>query len=691
MKISFNWLKDYVALNQRAEETARLLTSAGLEVKGVESFLGLKDKVMEIEITSNRPDWLSHVGVAREIAAVSGGKLVYPEWQNLEKKGKAAFVRDRKKILPIEIQDTQYCPYYSACLLENVVFGESPDFIKKRLNAVGMRPINLIVDVTNYVLLELGQPLHAFDWDHLSQEKILVRRAREKESLRAINGTDYPLNTRDLLITDGARPIALAGVMGGLESEVSLKTKNILLESAYFSPAVIRRTSQRLGLSSDSSYRFERGVDPVGVDTGRERAIRLICQYAKSVGNVSVVFKGGRLPKKTGTIQFPLGEIRRILGVDIPSQKVSQYFRALGLSVKPAKKGTVTVGVPSFRQDLTRPVDLVEEAARLYGYDRITETLPDIEPVYIEESCLRKTEEMARETALGSGLNETVTFSLISEKVFEKLAVPLLAVTRVVNPQNKELTLMRPSLFPSLLEVVKTNFYHSSSNDVRLFEIANVYGPEVNQALPKEELTFAVAVAGARNSHWLEKGRKYTFFDVKGVFEEIFERLGIQEIKFVPYENPFLEQAFSMECQGMALGVLGKVSNPVKSFYDISSDAFIGQISLEKIAHAARFERRYKLLPKYPASRRDMALILGENVPAGEVIDHVRSLGFEFMRAIDLLDFYRGGQIPTGKKSLAFSIEYRSDEKTLTAEEVNDLHAKVVESVTRHFSAQLRS
>jgi len=690
MKVSINWLKDYVALKQRTEETARLLTSAGLEVKGVDSFPELKDEVMEIEITSNRPDWLSHVGVAREIAAVSGSKLTFPEWQNPEKKGKQAFVRDRKKILPIEIQDAKACPYYSACLLENVEFGESPDFIKKRLTAVGMRPINLIVDVTNFVLLELGQPLHAFDWDRLSQEKILVRRAREKETLRAINGTEYPLNVQDLLITDGVRPIAIGGVMGGLESEVSMSTKHILLESAYFAPAVIRRTSQRLGLSSDSSYRFERGVDPAGVDMGRERAIRLIRQYAKSIGKVSVVFKGGRLPKKDGIIRFPLGEIRRILGIEIPLQKVSRYFRALGLSVRPGKKGTVTVGVPSFRQDLTRPVDLVEEAARLYGYDRISETLPDIQPVYIEEKRLRKAEETVRETALSAGWNETVTFSLISEKIFEKLSVPLMAVTRVVNPQNKELTLMRPSLFPSLLEVVKTNFYHSSSNDVKLFEIASVYGPEVNRELPKEEWTFAAAIAGTKSAHWLEKGRKYALFDLKGIFEEIFDRLGVQ-VKFVPGDNPFLEQALSMECQGETLGVLGKVSGPVKSFYDISSDAFIGQISLEKTAHAARFEHRYQPLPKYPASRRDMALVLGDNVPAGEVIGHLRSLGFDFMRGIDLLDFYRGGQIPAGKKSLAFSIEYRSDDKTLTAEEVNELHAKVVESVSRHFSAQLRS
>lgn len=690
MKVSLNWLKDYVALKQQADETARLLTSAGLEVKGVDAFPDFKDEVMEIEITSNRPDWLSHVGVAREIAAVSGGRLIFPEWQNPEKKGKQAFVRDRKKILPIEIQDTKACPYYTACLLENVEFGESPDFIKKRLLAVGMRPINLVVDLTNFVLLELGQPLHAFDWDRLSQEKILVRRAREKETLRAINGTEYPLSVQDLLITDGARPIAIGGVMGGLESEVSMSTKNILLESAYFAPEVIRRTSQRLGLSSDSSYRFERGVDPAGVDMGRERAIRLIRQYAKSVGKVSVVFKGGRLPKKDGIIRFPLGEIRRILGVEIPSQKISQYLRALGLSVRPGKKGTVNVGVPSFRQDLTRPVDLVEETARLYGYDRIAETLPDVQPVYIEEKKLRKTEETVRETALSAGLNETVTFSLISEKVFEKLSVPLMAVTRVVNPQNKELTLMRPSLFPSLLEVVKTNFYHSSSNDVKLFEIASVYGPEVNRGLPKEEWTFSAAIAGTKNAHWLEKGRKYTLFDLKGIFEEVFDRLGLQ-VKFVAGENSFLEQALSMECQGETLGVLGKVSGPVKSFYDISSDAFIGQISLEKAANLALLEHRYRSLPKYPASRRDMALVLGENVPAGEVISHLRSLEIAFICGIDLLDFYRGGQIPTGKKSLAFSIEYRADDKTLTAEEVNALHAKVVDSVCRHFSAQLRS
>ncbi len=691
MKISLNWLKDYVSLKEQPRKIAELLTFAGLEAKSVEAVPDLKDHVMEIEITSNRPDWLSHVGVAREIAAVANRKLTYPDWENRETKGKNAFVRNRKKILPVEIQDNKLCPYYSACLLENIEFGESPDFIKNRLRAVGLRPINLIVDVTNYVLHEIGQPLHAFDWDRLSQEKILVRRAREKETIRAINGTEYPLNREDLLITDGVRPIAIGGVMGGMESEVSLATKNILLESAYFFPATVRKTSQRLALTSESSYRFERGVDPAAVDTGRERAIYLIRKYAKKIGSVSVVYKGGRVPKKEGTIKFPLSEIHRILGVDLAPQKVSHYLHSLGLSVRPGKKGVMSVGIPSFRQDLTRPVDLVEEVARLYGYDRIPGTLPDLKPVYIKEDVLRKTEEQVRDAALGSGFNEVVTFSLVSEKVFEKLGTTLGPVTRVVNPQNKELTLMRPTLFPSMLDVVKTNFYHSSAGDIKIFEIANVYGPEKNHDLPKEELTFAAGLAGVRDPHWLEKGRKYTLFDLKGIFEQMFVALGIRGIRFAPAENLFLSQAFSMDLEGKSFGILGKVSNAVKAYYDIPADIFVGEASLEKMAQAARFERSFKPLPKYPASRRDMAFIFGESVPAGEVIRHAQSLELEFIRRVDILDLYHGGQISAGKKSLAFSIEYRSDDRTLTAEEVNELHAKVVQAVKQHFGAELRS
>lgn len=683
MKISLNWLKDYVSLKQRAEAVAELLTSAGLEVKGVESLPDLKDQVMEIEITSNRPDWLSHVGVARELAAVANLKLVYP--------AAAAFAGSKKKILPIEIQDSKACPYYSACLLENVEAGESPDFIKNRLRAVGLRPVNLVVDVTNYVLLEMGQPLHAFDWDRLSQEKILVRRTREKETLRAINGTEYPLHREDLLITDGVRPIAIAGVMGGLESEVSSATRNILLESAYFFPAAVRKTSQRLVLTSESSYRFERGVDPLGVDTGRDRAVYLIRRYAKKIGDVSVVYKAGRLPKKDSVIHLPLSEIPRILGIDVATPKIAKYLRLLGLSIRPGKKGVITVGVPSFRQDLTRPVDLVEEVARLYGYDRIPETLPDLNPVYNEEAPLKKTEETARNVALGAGFNETVTFSLVSEKIFEKLGAPLGSATRVVNPQNKELTLMRPNLFSSLAEVVKTNFYHSSSGDIKFFEIANCYGQESGTDLPREELVFTAALAGMRDPHWLEKGRKYTLFDLKGLFEELFAALALQGIQFVPADNPFLSQAFSIQFQKKSWGVLGKVSEAAKAYYDIPADVFLGEISLEAAAQYARFDRGFKSLPKYPASRRDMAFILTENIPAGEVIRHVQSLGFEFIRRVDLLDLYQGGQIPSGRKSLAFSIEYRSDGRTLTTEEVNELHAKVVQSVKERFGAELRS
>ncbi len=684
MKISKNWLQDYVSFREPVEELADSLTMAGLEVKGTETLSSLKDEVMEIEITSNRPDWLSHVGVAREVAALTGKKLSYPKWEN-------KIPRVGKRDAAIEIRDIKLCPYYSACLLEGVEFGESPDFIKARLQAVGMRPINLVVDVTNYVLLEMGQPLHAFDWDRLVKGKIIVRRALDKEKIVAIDGTDYVLDNQDLLIADSKHPIAIAGVMGGIESEVGPKTRNILLESAYFSPVSVRKTSKKLGLVSESSYRFERGVDPRGVDIGRERAIHLIRGYAKNVGRISEIYQAGKPPVKEPTIVFPLSEIPRILGLDLPMTKVTTYLRSLGLEVRAKKKGVISVKAPSFREDLSRPVDLVEEIARLHGYGHIPESIPFLKPVYPGERVSLKVEESLRDILLGAGVNEVVTFSLVNEKIFEKLGVTLSDATRIINPQNKELTLMRPTLFPSLLEVVKTNFYHGSGTEVRIFEIAGVYGPETKKNLPKEETTLGLAVSGVKKPHWLEKGRKHSLFDLKGILEEVFFQMGVSEPNFLETENPFLSEAFSISANGRSLGVLGKVSMEVQEYYDIASDVFLAEISLEKFSDHVSFDRRFKSLPKYPASERDIALVLKEDVRVKEIIELILSVNRQFIKNARVIDLYRGGQIPAGKKSVAFSIEYRADDHTLTTDEILALHAKVVQSVLSRFGAELRA
>jgi len=683
MKISADWLKDYVRVKVSTQDLAQKLTMAGLEVKSVERVSEFKDEVMEIEITSNRPDWLSHVGVAREISALTNGKLVLPPLGNkIKRVGKAD--------LKIVIEDTDLCPYYTACLLEDVQFEESPDFIKNRLRAVGMRPINLIVDATNYVLLEMGQPLHAFDRDRLAAAKIVIRRAHEKEKIKAIDGSEYALDGQDLLITDSHHPIAVAGVMGGMESEVGEKTKNILLESAFFSPTAVRKTSRKLSLVSESSYRFERGVDPAGVDLARERAIHLIQKFASKVGRVSPVYRAGRLPSKKSEICFPLSEVRRILGLEISNDRIAKYLHSLGLGVR-MKKQIFFVKVPSYRQDLRMPVDLVEEIARLHGYERIPESLPLLEPLLSTDGIPLRLGDKIRENLVGAGFNEVVTFSLVSEKVFGKVGFDLSQTTRIINPQNKELTLMRPTFVPSLLEVIQINFHHTVETGLKIFELANVYGAEDGKKLPSEELTLAVALAGSREGQWLEKGRKYSLFDLKGIFEEIFFSLGILNLEFVTAQNPFFSQAYFLSVQNQKLGILGKSSPAVQEYYDIESDVFFGEVSLEKLALLASFDRKFRPLPRYPASRRDMAIVLAEAVQANDVVHLIQSLQLGAVKKIRVIDLYQGGQIPFGKKSLAFSIEYRLEDRTLTTEEINQLHSKVVAAVVNTFHAELRA
>lgn len=684
MKVSFEWLKEYAKTGSSPEKTAELLTGGGLEVKGIDEIPELGDKVFEAEITSNRPDWLSVTGVAREISALQGTKLVLP---SVSKK-----IAREKQISPkVEILEPKRCPYYTACLIEGVEFGDSPEFIAKRLKAVGLRPINLIVDITNYVLLELGQPLHAFDHDLLQDRRIIVRKAHDREKIVAINGTEYVLSAEDLVIADGGKAVAIAGVMGGRDSEVSLRTKNILLESAYFAPGFVRRTSRRLGIVTESSYRFERGVDPVAVDTARERAIDLILRYAKKTGKVSAVAVCGKNPFRKRVIRFPLSEAERILGIGIPEKKAAAYLVSLGLGVRKAGKNVLSVAVPSFREDLVRPIDLVEEIARLHGYDKIPGTLPVMKPVSWPENAALKIEKKLREIACGAGFNETVTFSLLNEKIFQRLGADLASMTRIVNPQNKELTILRPTLVPSLLEVVKTNIYRAGGSDIRIFEIANAFGSESKGKLPEERMTFAFALAGGRKGNWLEKPRNYSLFDAKGLLEVIAQEFGIRGLAVEPSENVFYDEAWSFSHKGELLGAMGKISRAVREFYDIPFEVSFGEIGVETLASLACLERSFTALPKYPAAKRDIAVVVKEEVPAEAIVELIRVHRPAWIKGAEVIDLYRGGQVPKGKKSLAFSIEYRSDDHTLTAEDVNQVHGELIALLKDRMEAELRA
>ena len=679
MKISLNWLKEYVAIKGTADRLADQLTQAGLKVEKLEKVSG--DFILETEVTTNRPDWLSHLGVARELHAITGARFSLPPFQIKE-------ARKTEQSFKISVPDPDFCPYYSASLLEDVAWAKTPEFMKRCLEACGVRSINLIVDITNYVLLEWGQPLHAFDRDRLRGNEIVARRARAGENLTAIDGTVYDLKDQDLIIADSKGPIAIGGVMGGKDSEVTESTRNILLESAYFVPSRIRTTSRRLGLTSESSYRFERGVDPAGVDSARERAVYLISQYARA-GRISSAFRGGRPPIQKRVIKFDLGELKKILGIEIPKSSVHQYFKRLGLGVSPNGR-RLTVEVPSFRSDLKRSQDLIEELARLYGYDRIPETLPSMVPLKFRADSLLELEDEARDLCVEFGLQEVVTYTLVESKLFERLGIPQAQWVRLNNPQNQELNLMRPNLIAGLLQTVRRNV-RVGETDIRLFEVGNRYLEQPGKRLPLEERMAAFVVCGKGRLNWLEKMRNVSFYDMKGLAEALVRRLGIEGFSAENLENPLFErgQGISLTVGDQSIGFYGTLSDRILKIYDLDQPVFYAELSLQKIAPLARRRRKVKDLPKFPSSPRDLTVIVDEGLKSQAIIERIQTMAEDLATKIEVFDSFRGAQIPRGKKSLSFRIFYQAKDRTLQNEEVNKLHFSIIDSLNQSFGAEL--
>ena len=678
MRVSLNWLKDYVPLKGSAESLSDLLTMAGLNVERLERTAD--DTIFEIEITTNRPDWLSHIGVAREIHAVTGSRFSIPPFQ-------VKVQRESEKSFKISTPDANFCPYYSAVLLEGVEWGKTPEFMKKRLEACGIRSINLIVDITNYVLLEWGQPLHAFDADRLHGDKISARHAQSGEKIIAIDGINYELAKDDIVIADAKGPVAIGGVMGGKESEVSHKTKNVLLESAFFAPSRIRATARRLGLGSESSYRFERKVDPAGVDQARERAIYLITKYAR-VKRISSVFKGGKPPVKSAKILLQYSEIKKILGIEIPQAKVKSYLNRLGLRVS-GKGKKISAQAPSFRADLLRPIDLIEEIARLYGYNKIPETLPLMSPIEPRINPILALEQQVRSLCTSFGFYEAVSFSLVETAPFDQLGLYPNDRTRLVNPRNKELSLMRPNLLSGLAQAVRRNLAVGET-DVRLFEVGNRYLDSGNQ-LPKEERMLGFILSGEGRLNWIEKKRQVSFYDIKGIVEELLSQIGVQSIEAKEDTRSIFQagEGISLLVKNEQIGCYGSLSDKVRKIYDIEKSTFYAEFSLEKILTLIKKDSSISEIPKFPFSPRDLTLILNEAVKAEAIIARIREMAGELASKIEVFDHFMGGQVPKGKKSLSFRIFYQAKDRTLQNEEVNQLHFSIIDSLHKSLGAEL--
>ena len=659
--------------------------------------LGIDDVVFEVNVTPNRPDALSHLGVAREISVLTEAPLKLPEPKLREDGARAA---DKIKV---RIDDPERCPRYAARVIEGVKIGPSPDWLQKRLKACGVRPISNVVDVTNYVLLETGQPLHAFDLDRLAGQEIIVRRAKPGEKMTTLDGKERALEQDDLLICDRDRGQVLAGVMGGAESEVSEKTTRLLLECAHFQPSGIRRSSKRHGLHTESSHRFERGTDVGGVPWVLDRAAALIAELAggKVLGGRVDVYPR-QLPAREVTLRA--SQVSALLGTGVPAEETRRILEALGFKVLAEKDGEVRYRVPTWRVDVERAEDLIEEVARIRGYDRIPVTLPASAARLSSTPPEVEVERRVRAAVAGAGLDEVVNYSFVSPKELPwttprplaEHGQPVRAI-QLVNPLSVEQSVMRTGLAQSLLENLARNLRHQVDR-VRLYELGRHYGQAENGGIgtapvAKESLEVAGVLWGRRHPRgWTEKDAPADFFDAKGVVEKILSALRIDAV-FEPAEfAPFHPRATAkVSAGGQLLGYVGELHPRTAKVLGLPSGVFLFGLDIAALVKAAALVPAYAGLSKFPAVLRDLAVVVPAELRNEEVRQVILDVGAPLVEEASVFDVYTGKPIPEGKKNLAYALSYRAKDRTLTDVEVNQAHAKIVEEVNRRLGAILRA
>ncbi len=676
MKLSLNWLKDYVDPKLSTDDLVHRLTMAGLEVEGRHS-TG-KDIVLELEITPNRPDCLNVLGLAREIAAMTGKALKLP---------KVKTHKPTKNKIPITIADKKDCSRYTATLIEGVSIAPSPAKMSQCLSVIGLRPINSVVDITNFVLMETGQPLHAFDYDKIAGGKIIVRRAKAGEKIVTLDGVERLLDPSILVIADVQKPVAIAGLMGGKATEVTSATKNILLESASFDMGLVRKASRTLGLKSDSSYRFERGIDFDGVRLGADRATDLICAIA-----------GGKVIRRTDNIKnrplsrkpIMLGatDVEELLGTAVALPKVRQFLSGLGFAVSSAAKKGLKVVPPSWRGDNKANVDVVEEVARMVGYDRLSEGLPVVKAVNIRvDARPRAIKETVAQALVAQGFCEALTYSLISKEALERSGLKELPGLMLRNFLSREHSMLRPSMLPSLLEVVQTNL-HRTQKDLRLFEVGKIYSSD------GEKSTLALIMTGRRGQDWWhhQKDNAVNFYDLKGVLQRLLCHLGVPA-SWQASTCPALDSSASADIilNGHSIGYAGKISTEVLARWDIKAQGvYFAQIDLGAIFALPAAEVKYHPVSTFPAIVRDVSVAIKADLPYARIKEVCLSSAGALLKSVQLIEEYTGDKVPAGTRALVFSLTYQSDQCTLREEEVNALHQNVLKALSKQTDAVLR-
>jgi phenylalanyl-tRNA synthetase beta chain len=687
MLISYNWLREFTATSLSPLDLREKLTNVGLAIDAVEQ--NGAEPVLDVEVPSNRPDCLSHLGIAREVSVIDSLDLRLPEQKPPRTKGLA------EKLATVEIDDPALCQRYTARLVRGVKIGPSPRWLAERLEVIGQRPINNVADITNYVLHEVGQPLHAFDFARLSERRIVVRRARAGERLKTLDGVDRTLNPEMLIIADAEKPVALAGIMGGEESEISSHTTDVLLESAYFDPDSVRRTARALGMDTEASRRFERGADIENVLRAQQRCIELICEIAGGAAseNAIDVYPGRLKPRVVSLRPTRVAELTSLI---VSETEIQRILRGLGFLELESAGDILTYQVPSWRVDVLAEEDLVEEVARHTGFDKIGSDLPPAHAAgeYHPHEARRR---RLRNTLNGCGYDEAINFSFIAmEEGFElipEFAEKALADLQpaLMNPIVEGAALMRPTLLPGLLNALRHNFNHGI-RDVSLFEIGRIFSVFNKGGLPTEREALGLIASGDfPSSSGLQANRELDFFDLKGALEGAVAAMNLGPLTFESTKAIHLQPgqaALVTLSAGQPLGTLGRLSDTLAAAYKFRQAVFVAELDLTTLLSSDERVAVYQPLPRFPSVTRDVTLLLARAVTLDELLKVVGSLAIEDCQGARLIGTYEGPNIPEEKRTITLRIEYRSKERTLRDDEIEDRQKIIIDALCQRFSAE---
>jgi len=691
MLVSYNWLRELTGTKLGPQEVRERLTNVGLAIDAVEE--RGDDYVLDVEVPSNRGDCLSHVGVARELSVIENSKVQSPESNVQNTEGKTS------ELTAVEILDPDLCPRYAARVVRQVKIGPSPDWLVKKLEAIGQRPINNVADITNYVLHELGQPLHAFDLAKLTDHRIVVRRAAKNEVTKTLDGVERKLDGEMLVIADAKRPVAVAGVMGGEESEISNTTTDVLIESAYFNPASVRRTAKLLGLHTEASHRFERGTDPEGVLRAQERCVALICEIAGGVATDDALDVYAR-PSGRKSASLRPARVEALTDLRVETPEMLRILSALGFELFNESSEHLIVKIPTWRHDVAIEEDLIEEVARHTGFDKIKTELPPASLAGEYHSSERRKRSL-RQALSALGYNEAISLSFIDAALDDQFElIPAFAVAgdqpekfvTLRNPIIENWTRMRPSLLPGLLNAVRHNL-NQGTRDVSLFELGRVFRAGKKGELPdeREALTLA-ATGGVLEADKAGAPRDFDFYDLKGALDTAQEALKLPGLDYHAAEVKHLRagQSAVVSINGTRIGSIGRLAEAAAGTHKFRQPVFVAEIDLTALLEIKELPVLYARLPRFPSIVRDVSLLVDRKVTVAELILAANVQKVENCVGVMFVGVYEGEGIPEGKRSITLRFEYRASDRTLRDEEVDELHWPLVKGLQEKFAGEVR-